>query len=171
MGLFDGLLNATASFGKIRMDLTMIFSIIIAIVSLILLIWLITSFETNYVTKKAVILDDPVCKTDKNNITTGTTTVKFRYNNKDYSLKVDTGDACYNYSKNSSINVKFDPNNIASTVIIASNDPKGAFILITSIFFIGAILSFVYNYVFRNNKVAETISGAQGVTQGIKSLL
>ena len=53
------------------MDLTMVFSIILAIISLILLIWLITSFETNYVTKKAVILDDPVCKTDKNNINVG----------------------------------------------------------------------------------------------------
>lgn len=170
MGLVNGLVNATASFGKLRMDLAMILSIIIAIISLILLIWLITSFETNYVTKKAVILDDPVCKTDKN-ITTGTITVKFRYNNKDYSLKVDTGDACYNYTKNSSINVKFNPNNITSTIIIASQDAKGVLILITSFFLIGAILIFVYNYAFRNNKVAETISGAQGITQGIKSLL
>lgn len=160
-----------ATFGLIRMDIAIVFSIIIAVISLIILIWLITSFESNYVTKKAVILEDPVCKTDKNNITTGTTTVKVRYNNKDYSLKVDTGDACYNYTKNSTVNVKFDPSSIESTIIIASNDPKGALIVIISVFLIGSILSFVYNYVFRNNKVAETISGAQGVTQGIQSLL
>jgi hypothetical protein len=166
MGFLDGI----AIFGKIRMDITIVFSVIVAIISLILLIWLITSFEENYVTKKAVILDDPVCTTDKN-ITTGTTTVKFRYNNKDYSLKVNTGDGCYNYTQNSSINIKFDPSSIESTIIIASNDPKGIFILITLIFLIVSILSFVYNYVLRNNKVAETISGAQGVTQGIKSLL
>lgn len=170
MGLFDGLVNETATFGKIRMGLTMVFSIIVAVVSLIVLIWLITSFESNYITKTATVISDPVCQTNKN-VTTGTTAVKFRYNNKDYSLEVNIGEGCYNYTKNSSVNVKFDPNNINSTIIIASNDPKGALILITSLFLIISIIIFVYNYVFKNNKVAEIISGAQGVTQGIKSLL
>lgn len=155
-----------ATFGLIRMDITIVFSIIIAVISLIILIWLITSFESNYVTKKAVILEDPKCTTDKN-----ITTVKFKYNNKYYSLKVNTGEGCYNYTKNSTVNVKFDPSSIESTIMIVSNDPKGTLILITSIFLIASIISSVYNYVFRNNKVAETISGTQGITQGIQSLL
>ena len=170
MGLFNGLVNATATFGKIRMELTIVISIIVAIISAFVLIWLITSFETNYVTKTATVIENPVCQTNKN-VTTGTTTVKFRYNNKDYSLKVNTGEGCYNYTKNSNVNVKFDPNNINSTIIIASNDPKGVLILITSLFLIISIITVVYNYVFVNNKVAETISGAQGVTQGIRSIL
>jgi hypothetical protein len=162
MSLFD----ITATFGKIRMN----FNIVVAIISFVVLFWLITSFESNYVTKAATVISDPVCQTDKN-ITTGTTTVKFRYNNKDYSLKVATGDGCYNYTKNSNVNVKFDPNNINSTIIIASNDLKGVLILTTLFFLIISIITFVYNYGFRNNKVAEIISGAQGVTEGIKSLL
>jgi len=169
-GLFDGLVNATATFGKIRMDFTIVISIIVAIISAFVLVWLITSFESNYVTKTATVISDPVCQTNKN-VITGTTTVKFRYNNKDYSMEVNAGDGCYNYTKNSTVNVKFDPNNINSTIIIASNDPKGALILITSLFLIISILTVVYNYVFINNKVAQTISGAQGVTQGIKSIL
>ena len=174
MGLFDGVVNATASYGKIRMDFAIIFSIIIGIISLFVLIWLFFSFERNYITQKATIIEDPVCTTDKTNnqaIISGTVMVKFRYNNKDYSIKVNADQGCYNYTKNSSINVKFDPNDVESTTIIASSDPKGIFMLVASIFLIVSIFMFVYNYTFKNNKVAETISGAQGVTQGIRSLI
>lgn len=166
MSLFNSLVNATSSFGKLRMDFTIIISIIIALISFCVLIWLITSFESNYVTQQATIISNPVCQTNKN-VITGTTTVKFRYNNKDYSLEVNTGEKCYNYTKNSNVNVKFNPDDINSTVIIAANDPKGLLVLVTSLFLIISIISIVYNYFFRNNKVAETISGAQGITQGI----
>jgi ATP-dependent Zn protease len=164
------IVNTTATFGKIRMDFTIVISIIVAIMSAIILLWLITSFETNYITKTATIIEDPACTTDKN-VTTGTITVKFRYNNKDYSLKVNVGQGCYNYTKNSNVKVKFDPNNIESTIIIESDDPKTAFIIITVVFLIISILIFVYNYVFINNKVAQTISGGEGIAQGIRSIL
>lgn len=169
MGLFDGLVNATATFGKVKMEFNIVISIIIAIISFCVLLWLIISFEANYVTKKATIIENPVCTTDKN-VTAGTTIVKFRYSDKDYSLKVNVGQGCYNYTKNSNVNVKFDPNNIESTIIIVSNDPKSGLILITSLFLIGSILILIYNYVLINNKVAQTLSGAQGITQGIRSV-
>ena len=171
MSLIDNVINTTASFGALRMDFTMILSIIIAIISLIVLFWLTFLFETNYVTIKANIISDPECKTDDKNITTGNINVKFRYNNSDYTEKVNVNQACYNYTKNSSVKVRFDPNNIGSTIFVASNDPKFTLIIITSIFLILSLLTFFYNYILKNNKVAQTISGAQGVTQGIRSLI
>lgn len=170
MSILKGALNATATYGKIEMNFSVIVSAILAIISLIVLIWLITSFEANYVTTKATITTDPVCTTTKN-VTTGTTDVKFRYNNKDYSLKVDIGQGCYNYTKNSTVNVKFDPNNINQTIIVALQDYKTTYITIASICLVIFILSVLYNYFLRDNKVAETITGAEGIGMGIKSIL
>ena len=171
MSLVNNIVNKTATFGALRMDFTIILSIIVAIISLVVLFWLLFSFETNYVTLKANIISDPECKTDDKNITMGNMTVKFRYKNNDYTERVNVNEGCYNYTKNSDINIKFDPNNIGSTIFVASSDPKFAFIIITSVFLIVSILTFVYNYILKNNKVAQTISGAQGVTQGIRSLI
>ena len=171
MSLIDNIINTTASFGALRMDFTMALSIIIATISLAVLFWLIFSFETNYATIKANIISAPECKTDDKNITTGNINVKFRYNNSDYTEKVNVNLACYNYTKGSSVKVRFDPNNIGSTIFVASNDLKFTLIIITSIFLVLSLLTFFYNYILKNNKVAQTISGAQGVTQGIRSLI
>ena len=78
MSLVNNIVNTTATFGALRMDFTIILSIIVAIISLVVLFWLLFSFETNYVTLKANIISDPECKTDDKNITTGNMTVKFR---------------------------------------------------------------------------------------------
>ena len=171
MSLINSIVNGTASFGALRMNFTMILSILIAIISLFVLIWLIFSFETNYVNVTATISSDPQCTTNKENETVGSMDVKFRYLNKDYTEKVVVGEGCYNYTKNSSVKVKFDPNNIGTTIILASNDFKFPLIIITSIFLVLSVLTLFYNYLLKNNKVAQTISGAQGITDGIRNLI
>lgn len=163
MSIANSIVNTTASFGKLRMELSIVFSIIIAIISGLVLFWLIFSFETNYVTATSIIISDPECKTTDKDQTIGNIDVKFRYKNKDYTEKVSVNDDCYNYTKNSSVKVKFDPNDIGKTIFVTSNDPKLPLIIITFIFFVISILTFVYNYTLKNNKVAQTISGVSGI--------
>lgn len=174
MKFLKGLVNATATYGKIEMSLSMIISAVLAVISLVVLIWLITSYEKNYVTSTATIAEDPKCNTQfskQQKIITGTVKVTFRYNDKNYAMTVNTGDGCYNLTKNSTIKIKFDPNNIDETIILASNDLKNVFIAIASVCLVIFILSVIYDYFLRNNKVAQTLSGAEGIGMGIRNAL
>lgn len=162
--------NIITGYGKIRMDLTVIISIFVAILSLLAIIWLLFFFERKYVTKKALVIKAGDCKTD-NNVTSGNISVSLMYNNKKYKLKIDVADDCYNYTKNSSVNVSFDPNDIESTIIIASNNVKSILIIFSIIIFIVSVSSFIYNYNLKDNKVAQTVAGVTGITDSFKNLI
>jgi flagellar basal body-associated protein FliL len=172
--ILSGTIKATQIYGKSEMIITIIICTMFLILSIFGIIYVNTIFEKNYKVLKASIINNPVCTTNTdskgNKFITGTMPVNFTFNGKEYKETVNTGSKCYNYTKDSQVTIKFDPNNIPGTVILASTDPKGLFNIILIIILIVCIIAIIINYVLINNKVAQTLSGASGISSGLKSL-
>jgi flagellar basal body-associated protein FliL len=172
--ILSGTVKATQIYGKAEMIITIIISTIFLILSIIGIIYVNTNFEKNYKEVKASIISNPVCTTDydskRNKVVTGTMNVNFTFNGKEYKESVNTGPKCYNYTKDSQVKIKFNPNDIPSTIILASTDPKGIFNIVLIIILIVCIIAIITNYFLINNKVAQTLSGASGISSGLKSL-
>lgn len=167
MSILNSALAATESYGKIRMDITLVVSAILILASIVLLIWLFFFFEKDFVTTNGVISENPVCTKDSNNNKNGTMIVKI--SGQQINIPVSGSDC--NYYKNSvgsKILVKY--NKLDNTAVLVNDDPKSNFIVITAIVLIISIITFSYNYIFRNNTVAETISGATGITAAFRTM-
>lgn len=164
MSILNSALAATESYGKIRMDITLVVSAILILASIVLLIWLFFFFEKDFVTTNGVISGNPVC-TNNN----GTMLVKISGQQINIPIPISGSDC--NYYKNSAgskILVKY--NKLDNTAVLVHDDPKNNFIVITTIVLIISIITFSYNYIFRNNTVAETISGATGITAAFRTM-
>ena len=172
--ILSGTVKATQIYGKAEMIITIIISTIFLILSIIGIIYVNTTFEKNYKELKASIITNPVCTTNSdskgNKFITGTMQVNFIFNGKEYKESVNTGPKCNNYTKDSQVTIKFDPNNIPGTIILASTDPKGLFNIVLIIILFVCIIAILTNYFLINNKVAQTLSGVSGISSGLKSL-
>lgn len=165
---FSGALSATQTYGKIRMTFTIIICSFLLLLSIIGLIYINFSYEKNFKEETATITSKPMCNkiNDRkgNEIITGTTDIKFNYDGKTYNSNVSLGNLCYKYNKDSKIIVEFDPNNINSSVKVKDLDGKNIFNIILIIVAVICVLVISYDYFFRNNKVAQTMSGVEGIT-------
>lgn len=172
MSILNSALAATESYGQIRMDITIVVSAILILASIVLLIWLFFFFEKDFVTTNGVISENPVCTKDSNNNKNGTMIVKIsgqQISGQQINIPISGSDC--NYYKNSAgskILVKY--NKLDNTAVLVHDDPKHNFIVITTIVLIISIITFSYNYIFRNNTVAETISGATGITAAFRTM-
>lgn len=165
MSILNSALAATESYGKIRMDITLVVSAIIILASIVLLIWLFFFFEKDFVTTNGVISGNPVCT--NNNNKNGTMIVKI--SGQQINIPISGSDCnYYKNSEGSKILVKY--NKLDNTAVLVHDDPKSNFIVITAIVLIISIITFSYNYIFRNNTVAETISGATGITAAFRTM-
>ena len=168
-------LGATQTFGKIEMTISLIVSGIFLILTIWGLIYVNFYFEKNYKSTAAKIVNDPKCQTSTNSkgqkTVTGSMNVQFDSGSKTYVTNVSAGPNCYTYQKDSTVVVKFDPNNITETLILSTSDPKTMFNIILFIVLVFSVISIIYNYTLRNNKVAQTISGVGGIVGAVKSSL
>lgn len=167
------LLGATQTFGKIEMIISLIVSGIFLILTICGLIYVNFYFEKNYKSASAKIVNDPKCQTTTNSkgqqTVTGSMNVQFDSGSKTYIMNVNAGPNCQTYQKDSTVVVKFDPNNINQTLILSASDPKNMFNIILFIVLVFSVISIIYNYMLRNNKVAQTMSGVSGILGSVKS--
>lgn len=167
-------LGATQQYGKIEMTISLIVAGIFLILTIAGLFYVNFYFEKNYKSASAKIVNDPTCQTTTNSkgqqTVTGSMNVQFDSGSKTYVMNVNAGPKCQTYQKDSTVVVKFDPNNINQTLILSSSDPKKMFNIILFIVLVFSFISIIYNYTLRNNKVAQTMSGVGGIVGAVKSL-
>ena len=170
--LLSSALGATQTYGKIRMTFTIIICSIIVLFSIIGLFYINLFYEKNYKQEIATIITKPECNkvidNNNNEIISGTADIKFNNNGKTYDTNISLGNLCYKYNKNSKISVEFDPNNIRSTVKPKDLDSKHIFNIVLIVIIIVCILVILFDYFFRNNKVAQTMSGISGITDAFR---
>lgn len=146
-------LGATQTFGKIEMTISLIFSGIFFILTICGLIYVNFYFEKNYTSASAKIVNDPKCQIIKGikgrQTVTGSMNVQFDSDSKTYVMNVNAGSKCQTYQKDSTVLVKFDPNNINQTLILSSSDPKNMFNIILFIVLVFSVISIIYIYTLR----------------------
>lgn len=165
---FSGVLSATQTYGKIRMIFTIIICSLFLLLSIVGLIYNNFFYEKNFKEESATITSKPTCSRINgekgNQIITGTTDIKFTYDGKTYNSNVSLGSLCYKYNKDSKIIVEFDPNNIYSSIKVKDLDNKNLFNIILIVISVICIIVILFDILFRNNKVAQTMSGVEGIT-------
>lgn len=166
------ILKGIQEYGKMTMSITIIVCIIILIIAVIGLIYINFFFDRGYVSKSVTIDSDPICSpstiTDDN--IPSIMHVSFFYNKKEYKIPVKVYNNCYIYTKGSRVDVTFNPSDIEGTISIKAYDFKWTVNIVLIILALAAILTFIYDYYFIDNKTAETIAGGAGIASAIKNL-
>jgi hypothetical protein len=157
------LVEGLGTIGNIYIMFRLIMAYLAIIVSVLVLFYVNTRFEADFVTQIATVKEKPVCKTE-NNITNGELEIEFIYNNQNYNLKIPVHDDCYVYDKGSSIEVRFSPNDIPGSIYIKGRGVKTLINTLMIFIIIVALIIIIINRTFRNNKVYRTFEGVQGLS-------